>query len=158
MELVQKVFNTDTIFNTRIDRFQVNQFLENEYHENFGKQWNRFNKLQLDSYNGSNESSDRILNQSELDESFFKNKIILEIGAGNGRFTELLLKWGAKVIAVDFSSAINANFENHKEFIDEGSLICVRGDIFNLPILPESVDVVFCYFVLVVWVTIEILF
>ena len=36
-------------------------------------------------------------------------------------------------------------FENHKEFIDEGSLICVRGDIFNLPILPESVDVVFCY-------------
>ena len=49
---------------------------------------------------------------------------------------------GAKV-AVDFSSAINANFKNHKKFIDNGSLICVRGDVFDLPILDESVDIVF---------------
>ena len=125
MELVRKVLNPESIFNTKIERFKVNKFLNDEYHENFGIQWNRFNKLQLDSFNGSNESCDRILVQSEL-EKVFENKTILEIGAGNGRFAELLLKWGAKVIAVDFSSAINANFKNHKKFIDNGSLICQR--------------------------------
>ncbi len=145
MVLVRKVLNPETIFNTKIERLKVNQFLNDEYHENFGIQWNRFNKLQLDSFNGSNESCDRILVQSELEKSFFKNKTILEIGAGNGRFTELLLKWGAKVIAVDFSSAINANFQNHKKYIDDGSLICIRGDVFDLPILDESFDIVFCY-------------
>ncbi len=139
------MFNFENIFKTAIDPLQVNQFLDNEYHENFGKQWNRFNKLQLDSFNGSSESSDRILNQSELDEDFFKNKAVLEVGAGNGRFTEKLLNWGAKVVAVDFSSAISANFENHKSFVKNGSLICVRGDIFNLPITEEVFDVVFCY-------------
>ena len=135
----------DQLFTTNIDPSKVNQFLSNEYHENFGKQWNRFNKLQLDSFNGSNESSDRILNQSELTKNFFEGKTVLEIGAGNGRFTENLLQWGAKVVAVDFSSAINANYQNHIDFIGSGSLICVRGDIFDLPISEESFDIVFCY-------------
>ena len=83
-----------SFFRTDINPTKVNQFLDHDYHENFGKQWNRFNKLQLDSYNGSNESHERILNQSELDKKFFENKTILEIGAGNGRFTEQLLNWG----------------------------------------------------------------
>lgn len=145
MGLAQKVFNFDDIFQVEVNPLEVNEFLENEYHENFGKQWNRFDKLQLDSFNGSTESSDRILNQSEQDPTFFKNKIILEIGAGNGRFTEQLLKWGAKVVAVDFSSAIQANFKNHKDYVENGSLICIRGDVFNLPIHEETFDIVFCY-------------
>ena len=40
--------------------------LDDEYHDNFGYQWNRFNKLQLDSHNGSDESEGRLLNQSIL--------------------------------------------------------------------------------------------
>ena len=75
MELVRKVLNPESIFNTKIERFKVNKFLNDEYHENFGIQWNRFNKLQLDSFNGSNESCDRILVQSELEKSFLKIKL-----------------------------------------------------------------------------------
>ena len=116
-----------------------------EYHENFGFQWNRFNKLQLDSYNGSSESRDRLLFQSELNEYDFKDKIVLELGAGNGRFTEILLSMGAKVVAVDFSSAIFANHQNHQLSVQDGSLICVKGDIFNLPIKKTSFDIVICY-------------
>lgn len=137
--------NFEQFFVKDIDPLKVNQFINNGYHENFGKQWNRFNKLQLDSFNGSNESSSRILLQSELTEDFFKDKVVLEIGAGNGRFTENLLKWGAKVVAVDFSSAISANYNNHLSFIEDGSLVCVRGDVFDLPIHEECFDIVFCY-------------
>ena len=115
------------------------------YHENFGFQWNRFNKLQLDSCNGSSESEDRLLNQSELRPEDFRDKVILEVGAGNGRFTEILLKFGAKVIAVDFSSAIFANFNNHQKYVESDKLICIRGDVFNLPVIERAFDMVLCY-------------
>ena len=119
--------------------------LEDEYHDNFGYQWNRFNKLQLDSHNGSNESESRLLNQSELSLEDFAGKVILEVGAGNGRFTEILLKYGAKVIAIDYSSAIYANYENHLQSAKEGNLLCIRGNLFDLPIKKSSFDLVLCY-------------
>jgi len=87
--------------------------LEDEYHDNFGYQWNRFNKLQLDSHNGSNESESRLLNQSEL--------------------------------SLDYSSAIYANYENHLQNAKEGNLLCIRGNLFDLPIKKSSFDLVLCY-------------
>ncbi len=131
--------------NADCDPFDVIVSHKSDYHENFGFQWNRFDKLQLDSFNGSTESRDRLLFQSELDPKDFKDKIILELGAGNGRFTEVLLGMGAKVIAVDYSSAIFANHKNHISHVKDGSLICVQADIFDLPIKKSSFDIVICY-------------
>ena len=111
----------------------------------FGYQWNKFNKLQLDSFNGSSESRDRLMEQSELSSNDFKDKTILEIGAGNGRFTEILLDFGAKVIAVDFSSAIYANYRNNLDNVKAGNLLCIRGDVFDLPLEKSSFDYVICY-------------
>ena len=119
--------------------------LDDEYHDNFGYQWNKFSKLQLDSHNGSKESENRLINQSELSREDFSGKVVLEIGAGNGRFTEILLNFGSQVISVDFSSAIYANYENHKRSIEEGNLICIRGNLFDLPIEQSSFDIVLCY-------------
>ena len=124
---------------------EVLSTLEDSYHDNWGLQWTKFNKLQLDSYNGSTESEDRLLEQCELKGSEFKNKTVLEIGAGNGRFTEVLLNFGAKIIAIDYSSAIFANFENHVEEIKKGNLICIRADLFNLPVKENKFDFVLCY-------------
>ena len=124
---------------------EVLSVLEEEYHENWGFQWTQFNKLQLDSYNGSSETKDRLLNQSELVKENFKDKVVLEIGAGNGRFTEVLLEFGAKVIAVDYSSAIYANFDNHIESVKKGDLLCLRADVFNLPIKKSVFDIVIAY-------------
>jgi len=119
--------------------------VDGAYHSNFGLQWNKFSTVQLDSVNGSDESEKRLLRQSKLSPENFKNKTILEVGAGNGRFTELFLKYGARVIAVDFSSAIDANQRNHKKYVEEGRLFLVQGDIFNLPLKENSFDIVFCY-------------
>ena len=123
----------------------VINLIDDEYHDNFGYQWNRFNKLQLDSHNGSSESEDRLINQSEFSREDFNGKVVLEVGAGNGRFTEILLNLGAKVIAVDFSSAIYANYKNHERSVKEGNLLCVRGSLFDLPLEKLSFDIVLCY-------------
>jgi len=124
---------------------EVLSLIQESYHENFGYQWNKFNKLQLDSFNGSSESRDRLIEQSELSNNDFKDKTILEIGAGNGRFTEILLDFGAKVIAVDFSSAIYANYRNNLDNVKAGNLLCIRGDVFDLPLEKSSFDYVICY-------------
>ena len=124
---------------------EVINLIDDNYHDNFGFQWNQFNKLQLDSYNGSNESLDRLLFQSKLREIDFKDKLVLELGAGNGRFTEILLKLGANVIAVDFSAAINANYDNHKFYVNNNKLMLLRASLFDLPLKKEAFDIVICY-------------
>jgi len=123
----------------------IPRYVDGEYHSNFGLQWNKFSTVQLDSVNGSNESENRLLEQSKLSVDEFKNKTILEVGAGNGRFTEIFLKYGARVISVDFSSAIDANKKNHIQYINDGQFLPLQGDLFNLPLRESSFDMVFCY-------------
>jgi len=126
-------------------RDAIPRYVDGAYHSNFGLQWNKFSTVQLDSFNGSDESEKRLLNQSKLRPDDFTGKTILEVGAGNGRFTEIFLKYGAKVVAVDYSSAIDANQRNHIKYIKEGQLLLIQGDLFNLPLAEKSFDIVFCY-------------
>ena len=121
----------------------IPRFVSGEYHSNFGYQWNQFSKVQLDSYNKTNLSESRRLNQSGANPLDFKDLNVLEIGAGNGRFTEILLKYGANVVAVDYSTAIDANYENNS--LDNNRVIFIQADLFNLPVKIDSFDVVICY-------------
>ena len=123
----------------------IPRYVDGTYHSNFGLQWNKFSTVQLDSFNGSDESEKRLLTQSKLCPDDFYGKTILEVGAGNGRFTEVFLKYGATVLAVDYSSAIDANWRNHKKSVEEGHLLLIQGDLFNLPLKESSFDIVFCY-------------
>ena len=101
----------------------IPRFVKSELHENFGIQWNRFSKVQLDSSNGSTESRDRLLSQSGLTPEYFEGKTILEIGCGAGRFTEVLLSFGASVCSVDFSSAVDANRDSNEAAVESGALL-----------------------------------
>ncbi len=123
----------------------IYRFVESTLHDNFGFQWNKFSKVQLDSRNGSDESEKRLLFQSKLNPNDFKDKLILEAGCGNGRFTEIFLKYGAKVVAFDYSSAVEANMRNHKEHIKNGNLLLLQADVFNMPFKKNNFDYVFCY-------------
>lgn len=124
---------------------KIPKFTDGATHANFGLQWQLFSKVQLDSYNGSRESEARLLIQSRLKPEDFFNKTILELGCGNGRFTELFLKYGARVVGVDYSDAVFANFKNNKQHIDNGNLLLVQADIFRLPLRKASFDMVVCY-------------
>jgi SAM-dependent methyltransferase len=124
---------------------QIPRYVDGKYHSNFGLQWNKFSKVQLDSLNGSNESENRLRIQSKLDLNFLSGKTILEVGAGNGRFTEIFLKYGASVISVDYSLAIDANLLNHEKYNLQGKFYPIQADLFNLPFKAKSFDMVFCY-------------
>ena len=49
--------------------------------------------------------------------SEIKNKLIIELGSGAGRFTEILLSAGCYVISVEMSDAIYVNSSNNKSIL-----------------------------------------
>ena len=114
---------------------------DNDYAENFGIQWNEFQLTQFDSYTKLPLTEERLVACSEWDLEKLRGKLILEIGGGAGRFTEIFLKYGAKIITIDMSSAIYANSINNQN----DNVVFIHGDFKSLVGLENSFDYVFCY-------------
>jgi SAM-dependent methyltransferase len=115
------------------------------YVTRFGYQWNTFAKSQLDSYTGQPVSRDRLAHACGGDLGFLRGKLVLEAGCGAGRFTEILLNAGATVVAMDLSSAVEANQANNGA---SPNLQVHQADIEKLPYAPGQFDVVICIGVL----------
>lgn len=115
------------------------------YAGNFGLQWNIFRATQLDSATGLPLSFNRFWNNTKWKPKDLYGKTVLEAGSGAGRFTEVLLNAGARVVSFDLTSAVDANWSSNKE---KGDLFLFQGDIFEIPFPDNYFDYVFCYGVL----------
>lgn len=113
---------------------------KSNYADNFGLQWNSFRQIQLDSYSGVSVSGERFWRATDWLPEQLDGKWILDAGCGAGRFAEIALEAGANLVALDFSSAVDACYENLKHF---PNLHVVQGDIFKLPFLNESFDLIY---------------
>lgn len=115
------------------------------YAANFGLQWNRFAKTQLDSHSGVPISRERFFHSMGVSPEELRGKLVLDLGCGSGRFAEVALSAGAHVIAVDYSGAVDACWKNlgHNATID-----VMQGDVYALPFKRESFDYVYCLGVL----------
>jgi len=87
---------------------------DNYTEENFGMQWNHFSKTQLDSYSGHPITAERFWAATGWKERDLNGQWLLDVGCGSGRFAEVALNAGAKVIALDYSSAVDACYANLK--------------------------------------------
>ena len=100
---------------------------------------------QLDSFSGHNISSDRLKKATGWTGNEMKHKWVLDIGCGSGRFSEVALKAGAKVVAIDYSSAVDACYEN---LIGHDNIYIVQANIYELPFIKGSFDFVYALGVL----------
>jgi SAM-dependent methyltransferase len=114
------------------------------YAESFGLQWNRFASTQIDSKVGTNRSEARFSDETLWNKEILNGKLVLDAGCGSGRFSEIALKFGASLIAVDFSSAVEAAQKN----LSGTDKLIVQGDLASLPISNETFDYIYCIGVL----------
>lgn len=76
-----------------------------------------------------------------------QDKVVLDLGCGNGRYSEIFCKNGAKkVIAVDLSEAMINQAQERKTEKKLQQLELVRADIGDLPIKKDSLDYIFSRF------------
>jgi SAM-dependent methyltransferase len=72
--------------------------------------------------------------------SEFKGRLVLDAGCGNGRYSRLVNDWGARVVAVDISDAVETAAVN---LAGRSNVDVVQADLFRLPFRPAAFDIAF---------------
>ncbi len=118
------------------------------YVDNFGEQWNLFDGIQIDRVAGHTLSETRLLGDTGWPPDSLSGKVILDAGCGAGRFTDVLAKYGAHVIACDLSDAVNACYNtcvaSAPTDVRRGEVIVLQADLLNLPLGATCVDAIHC--------------
>jgi SAM-dependent methyltransferase len=115
-----------------------------DYAADFGAQWKRFPKTQLDSHTKAPISHDRLARCFAGELPNVSGRRVLEVGSGAGRFTEVLLDHGAKLDSLDMSTAVEANALNN----GARPFTLVQADARAMPFERSSYDYVVCLGVL----------
>ena len=108
------------------------------YTVNFGKQWRDHRDIQIDSKNNFKLSYNYLEKMLFNNLEIIKDKDILEIGSGAGRFTEYLSKYANECVSVDLSSSVFYNIAKNKK-----NVTIIKSDFTKL-IPKKKFDIVFC--------------
>jgi SAM-dependent methyltransferase len=121
-------------------RNEIARFVpDDQYAASFSHEWTLHRTTQLDS------------SQSSLSERTFaertgwtpedvRGRIVLDIGCGMGRFADVVLRWGGRLVGVDLSYAVDsarANLAHHAGFT------AIQASVFALPFRLESFDLIY---------------
>lgn len=110
------------------------------YVNTFSYEWRKHAKTQLDSFSGTLESEETFCKKTGFGLKDLQGKLVLDVGCGAGRFSEVVHKQGGVVIGIDYSYAIDAAFENLGLRPD---VHFIQADVFRLPLRKEFFDYVF---------------
>ncbi len=104
------------------------------YVESFGRQWNRYDVARDE----EDEAVFRV--KTGLDPRDLKGARVLDAGCGGGRYARLLGSYGATVVGVDLSNAVEKAAAITADF---PNVTILQADLLKLPLVQESFDVAF---------------
>lgn len=118
----------------------IPRFVASElYVQNFGFEWNVHAKTQLD--DSQSDESERVFRaKTGFSPAELAGKLVLDVGCGMGRFAEVASRWGATVVAIDLSRAVDAAQRNIGK---RANVHIAQANIFELPFRPETFDFIF---------------
>ncbi|MFC1698986.1 methyltransferase domain-containing protein [Candidatus Omnitrophota bacterium] len=127
------------------NNFKITEYIprfvkSDKYVDSFSFEWTKHRTTQLDSANQTLESEDRFKKSANFPLEDLKDKVVLDVGCGMGRFSEIALKYGARVIGIDLSFAVDAAFKNMG---DNKNIDFVQADVFRLPFKGNSFDFIY---------------
>lgn len=116
----------------------IPRFVNNDtYVDTFSFEWNKFYDVQMDILNNTNESEKTFSDKTGWIPQDLKGKIVLDVGIGTGRFSDIASRWGAEVIGIDLSYAVDAAYKN---IGTRPNVHIIQADIFHLPFKNEIFD------------------
>lgn len=111
------------------------------YAQSFGREWNWFAQTQLDRPGeGRTESRETFAAKTGWQPSDLEGKTVLDVGCGMGRFAEVASSWGANVLGVDLSAAVDAAQGN---LGGRPNAAFIQADVFDLPLREEAFDLIY---------------
>jgi SAM-dependent methyltransferase/uncharacterized protein YbaR (Trm112 family) len=109
--------------------------------ESFGYEWTHFHEM-LPEW----EENARYYFEPIGGAQTVSGKLVLDGGCGKGRHTYYALRAGARVVAVDFSRAVDVAKQNCRDL--RGERLFVQADLMNLPFAPGTFDLAYSFGVL----------
>ncbi len=109
------------------------------YAANFGFEWNLHSKTQLDSAS-SRESEESFGEKTGFTPDDLNGKLVLDVGCGMGRFSDVASRWGGIVVGIDLTSAVDAAYSNLKT---RDNVHLAQADVFHLPFREQTFDYIF---------------
>lgn len=121
----------------------IPRFVDPEtYADNFGLQWNRFRAAQLDTAAGGSMSRARFDAETGwTGDDALRGKWVLDAGCGAGRFAEVAAARGARLVALDLSSAVEATAETLAGF---DNVDVVQASLLAPPFKAGAFDHAYC--------------
>jgi SAM-dependent methyltransferase/uncharacterized protein YbaR (Trm112 family) len=111
-----------------------------DYASTFGRQWNYFRTVQIDSYNKNTRSLQMLRETTGWDEDALRGRTLLDAGVGAGRFADCASAHGARVFGVDLTNAVDAAFLNIGR---RENVHLAQADIFSLPFREGTFDLAY---------------
>lgn len=111
-----------------------------QYVGSFSFEWNKHDQTQLDFVRGDQSSEEQFIKKTGFSPDELNGKLVLDAGVGAGRYADIASRWGANLVGVDLSYAVEASNRN---FADRPNVFIAQADIGRLPFAPATFDFIF---------------
>lgn len=109
------------------------------YVGNFSFQWRLFSRTQVDEA-GYNSSAVTFVEKTGFRAEELKDKLVLDVGVGSGRYADIVERAGGVVVGIDLSFAVDAAFQN---FGGRRNIHLIQVDVFSLPFAEGTFDYIY---------------